>query len=151
MDQELSKNVISLEKIVEDRSQLLRKKALNGIDSKDLNEYYNKMVKDSIKHLTFLQKYIAEEFLGDTVIDCFALGMAASKLCLHGKSHEEIENIYSGDLAHKLAELSGKHQIYQYLAEWDVYSLTIMGEDLSTKWFRKGIQYGEKQRKMRLI
>lgn len=151
MDQELAKNVISFEKIMEDRNQLWKKKAINGIDSKELNDYYNNVVKESVGHLTFLQKYIAEEFLGDAVIDSFALGMEASKHRLYGKTIDEIEAIYSGNLAHTLAELSSKHEIYQYLKEWDVYSLTILAEDLSTKWFIKGIQFGEKQRKMRLI
>ncbi|HJV47067.1 MAG TPA: DUF2521 family protein [Bacillota bacterium] len=151
MDYDFAKNVVSLEKIVQNRNNLLKKKAMNGIDSKELNDYYNNVIKESFKHLTFLQKYIAEEFLGDTVIDCFALGMQASKLCLYGRAPDEIEIIYAGNLAHILAELSAKHEIYKYMREWDVYSLTILGEDLSNKWFRKGIFYGEKQRKLRLI
>ncbi|RXT05331.1 DUF2521 family protein [Ammoniphilus sp. CFH 90114] len=144
-------NIVSFEKLAVDRHEALQKKALYGIDSQELNKYYEAVVKDTIEHFSFLQKYLAEEFLGDTVIDCFTMGIKASKLRLDGKSVEDIEYVYSHDLQESLAQLSQRHQLYQFLRELDVYSLSMMAEDLGGKWFRKGILYGEKQRKMRLM
>ncbi|MEW9670197.1 DUF2521 family protein [Ammoniphilus sp. 3BR4] len=144
-------NIVSFEKLANHRHEALQKKALYGIDSQELNKYYQTIVKDSIEHFSFLQKYLAEEFLGDTVIDSFTMGIKASKLRLDGKSLEEIEQVYSRDLQDSLAQLSSRHQLHQFLREWDVYSLSIMAEDLGGKWFRKGVLYGEKQRKMRLM
>lgn len=147
----MENNIVSFEKLAASRQEALQKKALYGIDNQELNKYYQTIVKESIQHFSFLQKYIAEEYLGDTVIDSFTMGIRASKLRLNGKSVEEIEKVYSHDLQESLADLAGKHQLYQFLRDWDVYSLSIMAEDLSGKWFRKGILYGEKQRKMRLM
>jgi|GEM_PF-3159296 len=147
----MENNVISLEQKAADRNSILKKKAMHGIDNKELNDYYNKVVKGSIHHLSFLQKFVAEEYLGDTVIDSFAMGIEASKLRLDGKSVEGIVEVFATDLHSKLAELGGKHQLYQYLRENDIYSITIIAEDLSNQWFRKGIIYGEKQRKLRLM
>lgn len=150
-DTNMDNNIVSFEKVAANRNEVLQQKAMYGIDSKELNQYYETIVKESIGHFSFLQKYITEEFLGETVIDSFTMGIKASKLRLDGKTVEEIERVFSSDIDHLISTLSGKHQLYQFLRDWDVYSLTIMAEDLSGKWFRKGIQYGEKQRKMRLM
>lgn len=147
----MENNIVSFQKMAESRDEFLQQKALHGIDSKELNKYYDTVVRDSIQHYSFLQKYLAEEYLGETVIDSFTMGIRASKLRLDGKCIEDIEKVYSHDLQNMLAELSGKHQLYQYLRDWDVYSLSILAEDLSGKWFRKGVLYGEKQRKMKLM
>lgn len=147
----MENNIVSFQKMAENRDEVLQQKALYGIDSKELNKYYDTVVRDSIQHYSFLQKYLAEEYLGETVIDSFTMGIRASKLRLDGKDIEDIERVYSRDLQNLLTELLGKHQLYQYLRDWDVYSLTIMAEDLSGKWFRKGVLYGEKQRKMKLM
>lgn len=147
----MDNNIVSFEKMAENRDEFLQRKALLGIDSKELNKYYDTVVRDSIQHYSILQKYLAEEYLGETVIDSFTMGIRASKLRLDGKNMEDIEKVYLCDLRSLLTDLSGKHQLYQYLRDWDVYSLSIMAEDLSGKWFRKGVLYGEKQRKMKLM
>ncbi len=147
----MENNIVSFQKIADSRNQVLQQKALYGIDSKELNKYYDTVVRDSIQHYSILQKYLAEEYLGETVIDSFTMGIRASKLRLDGKNMEDIEKVYLCDLRSLLTDLSRKHQLYQYLRDWDVYSLSIMAEDLSGKWFRKGVLYGEKQRKMKLM
>ena len=151
MDEISENNIVSIEEKAASRHQSMRKKAMNGIDTKELNEYYEKIVKESIHHFSFLQKYLAEEFLGDIVIETFAMGLEASKHCLDGKEPEQIEPIYATSLHLTLSDLCSKHQMYQFFQEWDAYSLTIMAEDLSGKWFRKGVHYGQKQRKLRLM
>jgi hypothetical protein len=151
MDHAFEENIVQFSQKVQERRKIFKEKALRGIDSKELMDYYNRIIRESIYHFSFLQKYITEEFLGETVIECFAMGMEASRHCLSGKELEEIEQIYDQEISGKLVQLIGTHEIHQYLREWDAYSVTMLAEDLCGKWFRKGIQYGEKQRKMRLI
>jgi hypothetical protein len=144
-------NVVPIGERAATRYESLKQRAIDGIDTKELSEYYNTMVKECIQHFSYLQKYLAEEFLGDIVIESFTLGMEASKCCLSGKDREEIFNAYAMNLHTLQSELCSKHRLFQYFREWDTYSLTIMSDDLVSKWFRKGVDYGQKQRKLRLM
>jgi hypothetical protein len=92
-----------------------------------------------------------EEFLYDVVIELFLFGMQASKHRLYGKSMQEIEKMYEKDIFQKTVLLFGKHRIHTYLRELDEYSVQIIAEDLAVRWFKKGVHYGEKQRKLRLL
>ena len=147
----MDNNVVSFQKLAEHRYEALQEKLLYGIDTKDLNKYYDTVVKDSILHFTFLQKYLAEEFLGETVIDSFTMGVKASKLRLDNKEIEEIQHVYFRDIQQQLKSLLGKHDLTQYLLEEDVKLISKMANELSERWFRKGVIYGEKQRKLRLM
>jgi len=147
----MDNNIVSFQKQAEYRYEALQQKLIHGIDTKELNKYYETVVKESTQHLSFLQRYLAEEYLGETVIDSFTMGVKASKLRLDNRTVEEIEEVYSKDLRGLLSTLLGKHDLMQFLGEDDVDSLIMMSYELSEKWFRKGILYGEKQRKLRLM
>lgn len=147
----MDNNIVSFQKIAEFRNEALQQKIIHGIDPKELNIFYETVVKEKTQHLSFLQKYLAEEFLGETVMDSFTLGVKASNLRLDNRTIEEIEYVYRNDLLNLLSTLLGQNDLVQYVGEEDTHLLIKMADELSQNWFRKGIVYGEKQRKLRLM
>jgi len=147
----MDNNIVSFQKVAEYRYEALQQKVIHGIDTKELNKYYESVVKESTQHLSFLQKYLAEEFLGETVIDSFTMGVKASNLRMDNRTVEQIEYAYNKDLQNLLTTQLNKHDLTQFLAEDDVHSIIRIANELGDKWFRKGVLYGEKQRKLRLM
>lgn len=147
----MDQNVVSFQEKAEHRYEALQQKVMRGIDSKELYAYYDQVVKDRIEHLAFIQRDIAEEFLGEAVIDSFTMGVEASKLRLVNKRIDLIEEVYFQDLKDLLADLLINYKLVKSHSEEDVALLSKMAKELGRDWFRKGVFYGERQRKLRLI
>ncbi|MBO8172799.1 MAG: DUF2521 family protein [Bacillaceae bacterium] len=144
-------NIISLEQKAEQRRRRFKEKAVKGINSLELQDYYDKVIKNSIQHLSFLQRYIVEEFLYDVVEEVFYYGVELSKQCLHGRKVNELIDHHYHEADRKVRSLFSKHMIYQYLRDLDMQAVMIIADDITVKWFEKGLEYGKKQRKLKLL
>lgn len=147
----MSDNVVSFQEKARQRYESLRQKATRGIDRQELFAYYERVLKERIEHFTALQRSIAEEILGETLIDSFTMGAEASKLRLANKRVEEIEKVYAADIEALLLDILSQSKMAALRSEEDVILLAKTAKELGRDWFRKGVFYGERQRKLRLI
>jgi hypothetical protein len=147
----MNDNVVSFGEWAQAQNEMVKEKIISGIDRHEVNRYYDKVINVSIQHLSLLERYLIEGYLGEIIIRFFMIGAEASKQRLAGRTPEEIETVYSKDFYQCIYEIAGDFRINRHVGEWDAYSVSIMAEDLSVKWFRKGLEYGERQRKMRLL
>lgn len=144
-------NIVSLEQKVQKKHKAMREKVLKGLDSHELHTYYEKVIKYSVRHLSYLQRYMVEEFLYEVVQELFYFGVISSKPCLVGKEPEEIIREKESKLVEKVRTIYGKHLIYQYVGEWDAEAVMMIAEDIAFNWFEKGVRYGKKQYKLKLL
>ncbi|WP_027415384.1 DUF2521 family protein [Aneurinibacillus terranovensis] len=144
-------NVVSFQQWSQEKDEWLREKVLDGIDGGEILNYCHTIIRPSISHLRFLQRYMVERFLLEIIAEFFYVGVQASKLYRTGRSGQEIEQMYEVRFALHIQEIADMFKVNRCIGEWDAYSVFIIAEDLSGKWFRKGMAYGEKQRKLRLL
>ncbi|GAB7387256.1 hypothetical protein BSNK01_10920 [Bacillaceae bacterium] len=147
----MERKVVSFSSYAQLRRARLKEKVLHGIDYEELAGYYERVIKDCIRHLSFLQRFIVEECLYEVVTETFMLGTEASRALLSGKSEREMVEAFSRELEQLVQRICAKHQLFQYVSDWEGYSLTIIADDLADRWFAKGLQFGLKQRKLRLM
>lgn len=144
-------NIISFETHVRAREESMRERLLSGIDRKEVHEYYRNVIQASIDHLTRLQRYLVEEYLAEIITSFFIHGADASREYEWGRTEAEIERDAMKRLFASIYTLSGEYRLSRHLNEWDLYSVSILAEDLAGRWFRSGLAYGRKQRKLRLL
>ncbi|MFT9850344.1 hypothetical protein [Aneurinibacillus sp. REN35] len=147
----MENNIVSFEKHMRTRDESVRKRVLEWIDREEVHQYYIDIIEVSIRHLTRLQRYLVEEYLGEMIAECFFQGVDASKQYEAGYTTEEIESRYSKDQLSTIHSLMSNYRLYRHLGEWDLYSISIIAEDVARRWFRKGLAYGRKQRKLKLL
>ncbi|MED0738187.1 DUF2521 family protein [Aneurinibacillus thermoaerophilus] len=147
----MDSNIVSFEERARIRNENMRKKIKDGIDIQEVRRYYYNTVEVSIRHLPLLQRYLVEEYLAEIIYEFFFQGVAASKLYKAGRTAEEIERSYSQQHLLSIYTLANDFNLMSRLGEWDFYSVSIIAEDLAAKWFRHGLVYGKKQRKLRLL
>jgi hypothetical protein len=144
-------NIVSFDQWSQNRADMLKEKVVHGIDRQEVKGYYQSIVSQSIGHMTLLQRYTVEQYLLQVVSEFFYLGTQASRQYRLERSTEEIEQSVSGTFFNKICTLSAEFHINRYIGEWDAYSVSIIAEDVAGKWFRKGLTYGQKLRKLRLL
>lgn len=147
----MENNIISFETHVRAREEMMREKLISGIDRKEVHDYYKNVIHASIDHLTRLQRYLVEEYLAEIITSFFVHGVDASREYGLGRTEEEIERDAMKRLFASVYTLLGNYRLSRYLNEWDLYSVSILAEDLAGRWFRSGLAYGRKQRKLRLL
>ncbi|MED0673316.1 DUF2521 family protein [Aneurinibacillus aneurinilyticus] len=147
----MENNIVSFEKYARTRDESIRKRVMNGIDRKEVHEYYASVIHVSIRHLTLLQRYLIEEYLTEIICEFFFRGVDASKQYEAGRTTEEIEHSYTKEHFSTIYSLANEYRLSRHIGEWDVYSVFIIAEDVALKWFRNGLSYGKKQRKLRLL
>lgn len=145
-------NIISLTEKAEIRRRKFREKAIQGIDAHELHEYYEEMIKTAVHHLSFLQRYLVEEYLYAVVEELFSYGVEVSKSCVqNGYEPEEMIEESRNERMNRVNKLSSRHLIHQYVGDWDLESVMILADDMADRWFVKGLHYGIKQRKLKLL
>ncbi|GEN34822.1 MULTISPECIES: hypothetical protein [Aneurinibacillus] len=147
----MENNIVSFEKYIRARDERVRKRAIDGIDREEVHRYYTGIIDVSIRHLTLLQRYFIEEYLAEIIVGFFLRGVDASKQYRTGRTTEDIEHSYTKDHFLEIYSLANDYRLSRHIGEWDLYSVSIIAEDLSLKWFRNGLAYGKRQRKLKLL
>ncbi|BAU26067.1 hypothetical protein DFP93_13062 [Aneurinibacillus soli] len=147
----MENNIVSFETHVRAREKMMREKLLSGIDRREVYQYYENVIRASIEHLTLLQRYIVEEYLAEIITSFFIHGVDASREYELGRTDKEIERAAMKRLFASIYSLSGDYRLSRHLNEWDLYSISVLAEDLAGRWFQHGLAYGRKQRKLRLL
>jgi hypothetical protein len=147
----MENNIIWFEEYAQIRDNYNRCKAMKGIDREEVHSYYKTIIQVSICHLTSLQRYLIEEYMAEIISEFFFRGVEASRQCKTGRTIEEIERSYTKDHLPKIYSLANDHRLSRHIGEWDFYSISIIAEDAALKWFRSGLAYGRKQRKLKLL
>jgi hypothetical protein len=146
----MENNILSFAEHARVRGDSIRRKVMEGIDLEEVHRYYNTIIDVSIRHLTLLQRYLVEEYLAEIISEFFFRGVEASKQYKAGRTTSEIEQSCVRDFG-KVYALAHEFRLSRHLGEWDLYSVSIMAEDLAGKWFHNGLAYGKRQRKLRLL
>ncbi|MBN6187528.1 DUF2521 family protein [Aneurinibacillus sp. BA2021] len=144
-------NVISFTERRRIRDEDARMRVMKWIDRGEVYQYYVDIIEVSIRHFTRLQRYVAEEYLSEVISESFFRGVHASRQYEAGWTTEDIVNRYNQDHAALLYSLASEYRLSRHLGEWDLYSVSIIAEDVTGKWFQKGLAYGRKQRKLKLF
>lgn len=147
----MENNIVSFETHVRAREAMMREKLLSGIDRREVHQYYQNVIRTSIEHLPLLQRYIVEEYLAEIITFFFMQGVDASREYRLGRTDKEIERDAMKRWFASIYTLSEDYRLSRHLNEWDMYSISILAEDLAGRWFRHGLAYGRKRRKLRLL
>ncbi|WCN37673.1 hypothetical protein [Aneurinibacillus uraniidurans] len=147
----MENNIVSFETHVRAREAMMREKLLSGIDRQEVHQYYQNVIRTSIEHLPLLQRYIVEEYLAEIITFFFMQGVDASREYRLGRTDKEIERDAMKRWFASIYTLSEDYRLSRHLNEWDMHSISILAEDLAGRWFRHGLAYGRKRRKLRLL
>lgn len=147
----MKNNILSFTDHMDRKKAKIKEKALFEISSDEMAKNYETFINDHFKHLTFLQQYIVEEFFYEVMVEIFVLGTEASRPLNMGKRRESLVEAYREDIRSFIEKTSDKHRLFQYIHGMESESIFLIVETLAEHWFSKGLKYGEKQRKMRLI
>lgn len=150
-DFQVKDNVISLTNYAKIRNEERRIKFLKGIDRKKIQTYYKEFITPSISHMTLLQRFIVDGFCMDVLFLYFVLGVDASRRCMMGEDKDEVvEKTFEQNLQ-KLPAMATQMNLHQYIEDWELHGVFVLAEEIAATWLLEGIQYGIKQRKMRLL
>lgn len=144
-------NVVSLTNYAKIRNEEKRIKFLKGIDRKKIQTYYKDYIVPSISHMTLLQRFLVDGFFMDVVFLYFVLGVDASRRCMLGEDQDDVlEKTLEFNL-YKIPSLATQANLHQYIEDWELHGVFVLAEEIAATWLLEGIQYGIKQRKMRLL
>lgn len=147
----MKNKVVSFSSHAKVRNAERRAKVLKGIDRKKIQEYHKEFVEPTIRHMSLLQRFLVDEYLMDILFVFFILGVDASRLCMGGENQEAIlERTFQRNLD-KIPQVASRMELNQYIDDWDLYGVYLLAESIAEKWVHEGIEYGIKQRKMRLL
>lgn len=135
----------------DEKKARLKEKAMVEISSGEMTNHHEKWIDEEFQHLTFLQKFIVEEFVYEVMVEVFVLGAEASRPLNFGKQEKRILQAYADDIKHLIEKTYERHRLFQYIQEMDGDSIQVLVQRLADQSFSKGLAYGERQRKLRLI
>ncbi|PTX58216.1 hypothetical protein C8P63_11890 [Melghirimyces profundicolus] len=151
--------VIWLEAWRLNRAEKLRQEALFGFPWGKLSKMIDTILEPAVENLPSRQRLAVDEAVYRMAFEAYVSGMEVSRKgemeCPPGRPEQErrdwCQRVFGLDGSRLIGRIAEDLDLLRSMDEWTIQSVMYFFEEVTSQWFMKGVDYGIRLRKGRLL